>query len=381
MRDGPPGNRATMGRFQPVPGSAEELLAAVDWDAHPLGPRSGWPAALAVAVNIVLASPESMYLVWGAERTFFFNTAYIPILGPRLPVAMGARFEELWADAWPSVAPAFLEAEAGTSTRFVDAPVPMARYGVPEDTWWTFSFSPVRDETGAVRGVLCMTRETTADVLREQARTRAVRQQEILNRELSHRVKNTMTMVQAIASQTLKKVTERDAVKAFQDRLVALGKAHDVLLHNDWQAASITAIVESVLTVHAGREQWSAEGPEVFLDSSATLSLSLLLHELATNALKYGALSVPGGHVDLRWEIAEGQPERDFVLSWSERDGPVVTPPDRKGFGSRLIGLGLCGTGNAELCYEPTGLRATFAAPLSRLMQAQDVHSADGDPS
>lgn len=145
----------------------DRRFADVDWDSHPLGPVDQWSAALRVCVHQVLASSESMYLVWGTEGFFFFNRPYEPILGPRAAYAMGARFEVLWADAWPSVRETFELARAGTSTRHVDMQVPMSRYGVPEQTWWTFSFSPVFDETGEIAGVLCITNEVTDHVLRK----------------------------------------------------------------------------------------------------------------------------------------------------------------------------------------------------------------------
>ena len=149
--------------------SAATMIDVVDWVSHPLGKREGWPSTLRIMIDLILASPRSSYIVWGPDRTFFFNDAYIPILGPRLPHAMGARFEELWADAWPTVAPAFEKAEAGESTMFTDAYVPMARYGEPEQTWWTFSYSAIRDDQGTVVGVLCLTDETTAVVRTRQA--------------------------------------------------------------------------------------------------------------------------------------------------------------------------------------------------------------------
>ncbi|MDY7525779.1 hybrid sensor histidine kinase/response regulator [Sphingomonas sp. 10B4] len=149
-----------------------DLLDAVDWAAHPLGPREGWPTSLKATLHLLLASPESMYLVWGETRTFFFNDAYAPILGPRIDGAMGARFDVVWADAYAAVEPMFLDALRGTPFRVVDHPVPMARWGEPEETWWTFSFSPVFDDLGAITGVLCITSETTATVVEVESKRR-----------------------------------------------------------------------------------------------------------------------------------------------------------------------------------------------------------------
>ncbi|WP_010186567.1 hybrid sensor histidine kinase/response regulator [Sphingomonas sp. PAMC 26605] len=153
-----------------APASAAALLAQVDWASHPLGPRAEWPVALTTMLDFLLSSPESVYLVWGDSQTFFFNDAYAPILGPRIAGAMGAHFPTLWADAYPAVAPMFLGALGGTAYRVVDHPVPMARWGDPEQTWWTFSFSPVFDDAGAISGVLCLTNETTANVVQAESK-------------------------------------------------------------------------------------------------------------------------------------------------------------------------------------------------------------------
>ncbi|MES2291458.1 MAG: PAS domain-containing protein [Pseudomonadota bacterium] len=152
---------------------ARELFESIDWQQHPLGPREAWPVSLRTLLDLLFASSESMYLVWGSDRTFFFNDPYVPILGPRIDGAMGARFETLWADAYPSVAPYFEKALQGQSTRVVDMYVPMTRWGSPEDTWWTFSYAPVADDSGAIAGALCNTRETTATVLQGEAERQA----------------------------------------------------------------------------------------------------------------------------------------------------------------------------------------------------------------
>ncbi|WP_174278914.1 hybrid sensor histidine kinase/response regulator [Sphingomonas bacterium] len=163
-------------------GHAAELIRHKDWSRHPLGEPAGWPVSLRLMLGAMLRAPGPMYLVWGADRSFFFNDAYLPILGPRLKEATGARFEALWHDAWPSVEAAFLKAEAGEPSRFVDAYVPMARHGVPEMTWWSFSFSGVPDESGSIAGVLCQTEEVTDRVLAACAtRDREARNTQILD--------------------------------------------------------------------------------------------------------------------------------------------------------------------------------------------------------
>lgn len=198
-----------------------------------------------------------------------------------------------------------------------------------------------------------------------EERDRAQAQQRVLNEELSHRLKNTLSLVQALATQTLKGVAERDAVEAFERRLFALSKAHDVLLQDDWTAAPISTVVGGVLSLHDDASRIQAAGPEVDLGPKATLSLSMILHEMATNAIKYGSLSGEAGRVSLRWTIEPEDEGPMLVVTWQERGGPPAAEPTRQGFGSRLIRTGLVGSGGVELRYRPEGLHAEFRAPLS----------------
>ncbi len=199
------------------------------------------------------------------------------------------------------------------------------------------------------------------------AKLQAEHEQGILNQELSHRLKNTLTMVQAIATQTLRDAPQ-DAVEAFKQRIMALSSAHNVLLHQNWSAARIRSVLESVLALHGETSQFNLRGPNLNLGPKAVLSLSLLLHELATNALKYGSLSNAHGKVDISWEIQRAQSQMEFVLTWRERGGPAAIAPEKKGFGSRLIRFGLSGTGDADVQYEKEGLVAQFKAPLALIM-------------
>ena len=155
--------------FPHAGGATAAEMRAFDWSATRLGPPEGWPAVLRFAVDLILDSPESMYLAWGPDLHFFFNDAYRPLLGPRLPVALGTTLPELWPNAWPAVRPFVEDALEGRGSRHVDMPVVMARRGEPERTWWTFSYSPLRDRDGTVRGLFCVTSETTDHVLAARA--------------------------------------------------------------------------------------------------------------------------------------------------------------------------------------------------------------------
>ncbi|MQQ33944.1 response regulator [Pseudomonas sp. SZ57] len=155
--------------FPTANGKAAGIIRSMDWSQTSLGPIEQWPVSLKNTLNLILNSPESMYLLWGPELVFFHNDAYTPILGPRKDHAIGALIPDLWADVWDQVAPLVIDAFAGKPCRYTDMPLTMARYGEVEQTWWSFSFSPVIDEYGVVVGMFCLTNETTAHVLNQQA--------------------------------------------------------------------------------------------------------------------------------------------------------------------------------------------------------------------
>lgn len=202
------------------------------------------------------------------------------------------------------------------------------------------------------------------------ARLRADERQQLLNQELSHRLKNTLAIVQAVATQTLKGVSERAAVGALEQRLMALAAAHDVLLHKNWVGADLRRIAEDVIGAVVPLDRIAMRGDPVDLGARATLSLSLVLHELVTNATKYGALSMPTGQVTLDWRLEAGARGRDLVLTWIETGGPPAAEPTRRGFGSKLIRMGLIGTGGVDARYDESGFSVLMRAPLVELQQA-----------
>ena len=197
------------------------------------------------------------------------------------------------------------------------------------------------------------------------ARLQAEADQQLLNQELSHRMKNMLAMVQAIAWQTLKGVTEQKAVLTFRDRLQALASAHDVLLQTSWVGAPLDDIARAVLSQSSALERIDIDGPRVRFGPRATLSVSLLLHELATNAVKYGALSSETGRIGVTWRIDPA--ENALVFSWSETGGPPAREPTRLGFGTRLLRGGLIGTGDVVLRYLTTGFNTEMSAALEQV--------------
>lgn len=202
------------------------------------------------------------------------------------------------------------------------------------------------------------------------AKLHAEAEQRVLNHELSHRLKNTLSIVHALIGQTLKNVTERDAVNALTGRVQALGSAHELLLQQSWSSAQLRHVIEQAMYLHADKKRVFLNGAQTNLGPKAGLSIALLLHELGTNALKYGALSNDIGEVHISWiVIDEDKDEPELQLTWQEINGPIISPPSNKGFGSRLIKMGLSGTGNVRLVYKSTGLLAIFRAPFSMITQ------------
>jgi two-component sensor histidine kinase len=191
----------------------------------------------------------------------------------------------------------------------------------------------------------------------------------LLVNELNHRVKNTVATIQSIAWQTFRDASDpKEARQKLDARLSALGRAHDVLSEEKWQGASIHEILEGVLEPHVatGRKRLHVAGPELRLSPRAAVMVSMALHELATNAAKYGALSTGSGEVFIDWEaIADPRGER-LHLRWQETGGPPVPPTERKGFGSTLIEQGFAAQlgGKATLEFARSGVRCTLECPI-----------------
>ena len=222
------------------------------------------------------------------------------------------------------------------------------------------SVSPIRDANGLVIGAS----KTAHDIT---ARKDAERLKSILVNELHHRVKNVLATVTAIARQTLgRDKANHEEVEAFTSRLASLSRAQDLLVHADWQHADIKAVMQQALSPYPV-DAFQIGGPSVPLPPRAVVSLSLALHELATNAAKYGALSAPGGQVSISWQF-ERLVDNRLRIVWEERGGPEVAPPRRRGFGSTLIERLLSAElkGETKFVYEKSGVICVIEAEMSK---------------
>jgi len=203
----------------------------------------------------------------------------------------------------------------------------------------------------------------------------AKQRQEMLQNELSHRLKNILAMVQAIVSHTLRSTKDFEGAReALSNRIVALARAQEILFAGSVESADLTTIVHSAAKLHDDEleRRFHVDGPIIEVGPKAALSLTLMMHELATNATKYGALSTPDGHVSVDWKVIENSQEPQFSLLWREIGGPTVAPPTRRGFGTRLIEQGLASQVNGTVVLEflATGLECRLSAPLSGLYDA-----------
>jgi len=212
--------------------------------------------------------------------------------------------------------------------------------------------------TGAVNVLLDMTERKAAE---ERHKT--------LIDELNHRVKNTLATVQAIAAQTMRDENAREIREAFTARLMALSKAHDLLAIEGWRAADLKAIIRDVLAPFqsGGHERIQFSGNPVRLTPTMALTMTMVLHELAGNAARFGALSTAGGRLAVSWEVDRGLKGQTLYLVWVETGGPTVRLPGERGFGTRLIERGIVQqlNGMAVVDFDPSGLRCRMEIPIS----------------
>lgn len=285
--------------------------------------------------------------MFGASAASLRGDAWHRIIHPEDLGAFSSLFGQAFADRLPFRA----------ELRVID------RDGVVR--WLRCEGVPRRDDTGAFLGYTgCNVDVTDAK--------RAEEHLLLLIHELNHRVKNTLATVQSIAGQSLRRLEGHEAVAAraaFEARLLALARVHDVLTRENWDGAELGTVVADATapldTTDGQPSRFVASGPPLRLPPRVALSIAMALHELGTNAVKYGALSREGGTVTIAWSVERGAETR-LSLAWTERGGPPVTPPTRTGFGSRLIERSLARDldGEVQLLYAQTGVVCTISAPV-----------------
>lgn len=310
--------------------------------------------------NIRSSTPELIYAKDTQSRMIFANLAVLRAIGKSWEEVRGKSDVEWHSDlieAQRFVAADALVMAADKSASMEEV---MTVGGVPQT--YLSSKCPLRAEDGRVIGLFGISMNITARKNDETLR-------KLLLDELDHRVRNTLAVVQAMARQTLKHSgIEKTVWAAFEGRLQAMAQAHTLLTRDSWEGADIRKIVHEVLKVHGEGhiDRFDIAGSEVWVDAQNALALSMAIHELGTNALKYGALSTPHGRVAISWyaDVSEAPPIFDF--RWQERDGPEVRAPSRRGFGSKLIEQAFKHDGSsiAEVVYDASGVRFHARFPL-----------------
>ncbi|WP_238296432.1 HWE histidine kinase domain-containing protein [Methylobacterium soli] len=222
--------------------------------------------------------------------------------------------------------------------------------------------TPVRDSAGRITRWVSAQRDITDRRASED-------RQSLLVRELHHRVKNTLATVQAVLNASLRSsLSLPEFRQAFTGRIASLAKTHALITEDHTQAVPFRDLVSAELRAYdePGRQRATLEGPPVVLASELAVPVGMALHELATNALRHGALADPDGRVEVTWSVEDGVDGRVLRWTWNEHDGPPVALPTREGFGSQLLNrvLTLQAGARVDIAFDPDGLRVTVAVPL-----------------
>ena len=314
---------------------------------------------------VVAAETTRMAMVFTDEKpghpVIFANDSFLKLSGYQREEVLGKSFPWLLAtgiepDSMPIIEAAF----RGESD--VEPEIHYKRKDGSE-FWASIFVSPVFDETGAIVQQFVSFVDITKH-RQDNARSK------MLIDELNHRVKNTLSTVQSIVTQALRRPAGPEAIReAIESRILALSRSHDLLTSGHWEGAGLHDLVVTALhpfaVVAGSAERFTITGDNLPVPPKTALSLAIALHELATNAVKYGAFSNDAGKIDIEWSIVSDPSGNRLLLRWRERDGPPVTPPTRKGFGSWVIERGLAHElgGTVSLDYHGEGVACTIDIP------------------
>lgn len=327
-----------------------------------------------VFVTLINKCPFGIYLVDDALTIVAMNERSQQGAFQNVRPVIGRPFEEAMRILWPEpVAEEILghfrrTLETGVPYRSSEFVRPRNDVAQVEGYEWELHRTLLPEGR---QGVICYYFDSTELREAQQALAEAARRQRLLIDELNHRVKNMLSVVQSLARQTIGRNPDPAAAQlAFEGRLGALARAHDTLTRVHWEKAELADVIEGALDSCGVLDRVRVDGPTIWLESRLAVSVAMALHELCTNAIKYGALSREAGRVDCTWHVAQA-PSPCLVLQWRERGGPAVTPPTRRGFGSRMLERALAGDLKAqvELDFAPEGLVCTIAATAPALFE------------
>jgi PAS domain S-box-containing protein len=297
------------------------------------------------------------------NRIVFANEAFLNLTGFARKEVLGVSFMALMTRGTKSEAVA--EIEAAFSGRAESDPEICFQRKNGSDFWASLFISPVCDETGKVE-------QHFISLVDQSANREKQAHSEMLIDELNHRVKNTLSTVQSIVQQSLRSNTDPTAIReSVESRIFALSRSHDLLSKQKWEGVGLGALIDAALrpfVVNGDAARIEIDGPNIHLSPKATLALGIAFHELATNAVKYGALSNDVGKIRIAWTTEMQSAGERLMLTWRETDGPVVVPPANKGFGSQVIERGLAHEleGKVKLVYLPGGVECAIDVLVPR---------------
>jgi PAS domain S-box-containing protein len=305
----------------------------------------------------------SQVTVYTQDRDLRYTSISNPMLGRSIEDILGRTDAEiLSSDSSATIIAVKREVLTSGEARRAEVPLEDA----PGIRWHDLHIEPLRNDVGEVVGLTC----ASVDVTERKEGDAHLR---LLLRELTHRSKNLLAVIQAMARQTARHAGSVDSfLTQFGARLQALAASHDLLVRESWYGASLGELIRSQLGgyLDGSTNQVSMDGPAIALKPEAAQNLGLALHELAVNAAKFGALSVPNGRVSITWNRRESNDDNSVELDWRERLGPKVKLRRKKGFGSMVIERNLARALDAEvnLEFDPNGLHCHIVIPASQIL-------------
>jgi two-component sensor histidine kinase len=361
-------------------GEVALIIRERDWSRTPLGPVESWPGCLRTALGICLHSTTPMAVYWGSELITIYNDVCAQYIGDNHPRALGMPAHVLYADIWEVVGPLLTTAfEQGVPTASRNQRVPLKHADQCEEVRHDFSVNPIHDENGKVAGVMVLAFDITDHIRTARALEdemaelqRLQSQQRVLVSELQHRTRNLLAVVRAIASHSFAGQAVDGALGGFFERLSSLGRVQGLISRAEGERVKLIDIVRAELEAyaHAARSRLEVHGPTVRLASHQVQVMALALHELVTNAVKYGALQAPEGRLSITWETwlcAQGR--QRLALLWRESGVPM--PPHaarRRGQGRELIenALRFSLHADTQLVFGDDGVWCRIELPVDR---------------
>lgn len=361
-------------------GELATLIRERDWSRTPLGPIESWPGCLRTALGICLHSSTPVAVYWGRELITLYNDVCAQFIGDKHPNALGKPASVLYADIWSTVGPflttAFLQ---GVPTGSRNERIPLKHQAACDEVRHDFTANPIHDENGAVAGVIVFAFDVTdhvrtaralSDEMAELQRLQA--QQRVLVSELQHRTRNLLAVVRAIATHSFAGHVGNGALDGFFERLSSLGRVQGLISRAEGERVKLADVVRAELEAHAqiARSRLEVHGPTVRLASHQVQIIALALHELVTNAVKYGALQAPEGRLSITWETWLGaQGRQRLALMW--RESGVRMPPHagiRRGQGRELIenALRFSLHADTQLVFGTDGVWCRIELPIDR---------------